>query len=71
MKWIARVGIEVEFEAKDANEAGEVANALHVPTSFAGHPIIARSHAYLASIEQAAPKQDGEASKAAKGTGAS
>lgn len=60
MKWVARLAIEVTFDAKDANEAGEVADTLAVPTSFAGHPIYARSAAWIACIEEPSEEQNQE-----------
>lgn len=48
MKWIARIAVEIEFDAKDANEAGEIANIFKNIESFGGHKIIRRSSAWLA-----------------------
>ncbi len=58
MKWLARVAIEVVFEAKDANEAGEIAEALHVPKSYGGHEIVGRSHAYMAVLAEPTEEQN-------------
>lgn len=38
-EWIARLAVEISFEAKDANEASEIADTLRAVRSFGGHKI--------------------------------
>ena len=52
-KWVARLALEVAFEAKDANEAGEVAaSALSAPESYGGFQITGRTCAWLAEAKE-------------------
>ncbi len=52
-EWIARIAIDVVFEAKDANEAGEIAeNALTAPESYAGFKIRGRSNVWLVALKE-------------------
>lgn len=59
-RYLCRTALEFVFEARDANEAVQVIDAVKATETFAGHRLNGQGAAYVAEIIEEEQSQEGE-----------